>query len=856
MRVLKFHRSPPSLEVERAEVRPLLSRSDCIRCKLHEKARSVGVGHEFSPAGDKPPLLMVVGEGPGKYEDELNRPFVGPTGRYFRPLIESLWSGRVVYTNATRCMLGKQKMQSSYIEACRCYLRKEIVGLSPDRIVCVGGTASSAILGRALPVLSSRKSYAHLSDGTPVLFLIHPAATFSNRFIRQWFENDLAWACSDQVPEEVPTDGEAYLIETLADAEVAVEDMQDSFGRVDFDTETFGAFGDTDFRVLTVACSTGRDAWVWDEAVLGGLRDASECDPLAALLADTTVNKGACNSKFDANAVWFGLGSNVGGRLDCARILRKMLQADSVGFLDIMQYLVGRGGRKEGGKSSAAQAAGVITKVAFPPKRKTAQPKLAMSDGDFEQAVQRVRHGRDVLKYGYAAMPVDVRARYCGMDAESAGAIIDWGVKKQANMPGLSILYEDVCLRMQRAVVMMERNGVLIDKGALGHARLHFSDRLDDMRQEMQSYGGFVPTSPKDVARILYDDLRLRCRKRTPSGQRSVDRDTLTALKHPLAEAILEYRTADSWRTRYVNGMDAFIRDDGRIHPSILMDGTATGRPSCSDPNMFNLPRPKTFEGKLIRNMVVAPPGWVLLEVDQSQVELRVAAELSGDEVMIDLFIGGEDFHLATALLIAPYLGVNPAEVTKDHPLRDNAKIVNFSVLYGDPVGGLAYKLGTTIDDAKKIQAALFGQFRKLKKWIDQRLREARACGWTRTYWKGEPSRYRQLLKIAEPRDVTGCATAERGSWNTPVQGSAADITNSTMGLVQEWLDEVDPHGSFAKQVLTVYDSVLLEVREDSVPMVAKKVVEISESHRFGKVPLVAEAKVGYAWGTMEDYDV
>lgn len=251
----------------------------------------------------------------------------------------------------------------------------------------------------------------------------------------------------------------------------------------------------------------------------------------------------------------------------------------------------------------------------------------------------------------------------------------------------------------------------------------------------------------------------------------------------------------------------------------------------------------------MCRDLFVAPEGHTLLEADYSQIELRVAAMLSGDPVMIQFFRDGVDFHLATAKMIAPMFNVDPGDVDKDHPLRDQAKIVNFATLYGDSAAGLAAKLGINKKMAAALQDAILGKFSRLKVWIAARLKHARLAGSCRTWWDGGDFRERPLWRIADA-DGPARETAERSSWNTPVQGTATEYTNASLGAVQRWIeDDFVP----AKLVLTVYDSIILEVREDAVDKVAHGVRNIMESWPvMHSMPIVADLKVGRAWGSME----
>lgn len=877
---LPFFASPPRLLVEPGSGDTLDADPACQRCKLHEGAKTVCIPPAAVDRGPVAPVLLVVGDSPGSTEDIVGKPFVGNTGKYMRPLIERAWQGTVIYDNAVRCYPGSTDLSATHVRECRAYLRMTMLDTQPARILALGSTAARSVLGIALAPFSTRRGFAHASDGTPVFFLIHPSSTFRNRFVRQWFEEDLAWALTAE-PERARTDGGSRVITSEAEGKAAIESAREMVldGDARFasiDAETYGAMGDSDFRVLTFGMSVGMDAYVWDESRLGLLRDNPAMRPFRRMLGDPAVPKTAHNAGFDWRAAYHGLGEQVRGIASCTRIFRKLVQADAHADLEAMQPLVGMGGWKELGDEAADLAGAAIQKqILFedwldtvPETLRSGEPSLlstvqmkswtrqqkaadkSYAEGwfgsreDFDNAVRRVRGaGHDIKQYRMAGIPPDVRIRYCGMDCVSQAALAEMLQAQVAAEPGLQMTWEEVHRPFHRAVEAMETTGVLIDKGAVEHLQLHMRDRIEDLTGELQQYGEVNINSPQQVAAMLQAQ-GVRLGRPGKSGVPSVSKDVLEKIKHPAASAIVELRRAVKFKGTYADAMQFFVRDDGRVHCTILIDGTETGRPSSSGPNMFNMPRPKNLDGKLCRDMITAPEGWWLLEIDQSQVEFREAAILSGDEVMLDMFAQGMDFHLATAKLIAPIFGVDPDAVDKDHILRDQAKTLNFATLYGDPVEGTAAKLGITVDAAKKLRAAILGKFKKLAKWIETQVREGRRTGFCRTYWRGEPALIRPLWQIGDSDDEAR-ETAERSCYNTPVQGSAALITNATCGAVQAWIDEDMPP---VRLVLTVYDSLLMEVMKGHLRLTLATVAAMSTQWH----PLLeVDAKVGQSWGSM-----
>jgi len=402
---------------------------------------------------------------------------------------------------------------------------------------------------------------------------------------------------------------------------------------------------------------------------------------------------------------------------------------------------------------------------------------------------------------------------------------------------------------MNEACTEMEINGIAVSIPRLRDLQTQMGDQIAELESELfTTYGEFNYNAPAQVAALLFDKLKLPVESYTDTGLPQTTAAVLGRLNHPAADALLKLRKAVKFKSQYADGMMKFVGYDGRIHPSIKVVGTGTGRPSCEEPNLLNIPRADSDAGKLCRSVFVAPPGRVLIEIDQSQIELRVAAMLSGDELMAEFFLRGEDFHLATAKAIAPLFGIDPATVTKAHPLRSQAKIINFATLYGDPPAGLAFKLGCSVKQAERLQAAILGKFKKLAAWIKEQLAFGKRHGYCMTYWNGLPLRRRSLWEIGEPKENKAQATAERSSWNTPIQGSAADFTNASLGGIHKWLQQ---SGADGKLILTVYDSVLLETAEDQADHIASNCQTIMQSWPSQGVPLVADVKMGPSWGEM-----
>jgi DNA polymerase-1 len=237
--------------------------------------------------------------------------------------------------------------------------------------------------------------------------------------------------------------------------------------------------------------------------------------------------------------------------------------------------------------------------------------------------------------------------------------------------------------------------------------------------------------------------------------------------------------------------------------------------------------------------------------LDYSQIELRVAAMMSGDKLMKQIFVNKEDYHLRTAQLVSEIVwGVASDKVTPG--MRKAAKITNFRTLFGGGDRSNAKAIKCSIADAEKLREAIFGKFRRLAAWIKECLAESRRTGTTSTWWNGRAAHVRPLWRIAD-HDDKARSKAEHGAWNTRIQGTAAHFCLASLVECVRWiLDDLPP----ARLALTVHDSLLFEVREDAVPEVAWQAKRIMESWPSDGMPIVADVKIGTRWGSMEKYEV
>lgn len=868
----------PLLQVE--EDAPRERDTSCDRCALHAGARHVCMAAELVPARtpqERAKRLLVVGEHPGRQEDLHGRPFMGQAGVFVRQELAKVWGGEVVLDSAVKCATVAAAGDKA-ADACRGYLHQVLADAAPDRVILLGTEAISTFLGSSHPMHSLRRAYAYTSTGIPVFLLPAPVVVVRNRFLRAWFLEDLEWAATCAPPAMPPFGGVVHVVESAEDSAAACARLRQE-DWLSFDTETFGAHHDNEFRVQTLGISfpPWDEAYTWERDVL---YDPAALAPVKALLEDPKVIKGGQNAKFDQEALHCGPGIKVTSIVKDARLWRKMLQADASGKLVDMQALVGMAGAKREHDEAVAEAVKLI-------RRQNSKSPAPNPSPDLVVAAGRVAQGHEAKRFAYAMTDPDLRQRYCASDCVSTGLCLDLFEPQIRANPGLSMVWDEITVPMSHAIAHMEMNGLAMDRQAIKHLQVHLQAQLDELNawftrydkyfpenkkraevdpgtgKKLKQSAGFNPGSVPQVARLLYDILGASGSKTTQGGGRATDKEALELMSAQrqrggsgehvteIREAttkLLAHRRCTKFKGTYADGMEHEIRDDGRIHPDAWIDGTETGRPACRNPNLMNIPRAETAEGKMCRDLFVAAPGYVILEGDYNQSELRLAAELSGDPVMMELFANpSTDFHLETARMVASMFDVDPADVTKEHWLRSAAKTINFATLYGEPVSATAKKLGITRQRAEDLQTAIFGRFKALKHWIDKQLASGRQLGGVHTYWRGLPARWRPLWRIADVEDSVR-ETAERSTWNSPIQGSAAEHTNAAVGELQQRIEtEFWP----SRFVLTVYDSILQEVKIGHELEVARMTQEIMLSFQ-SKVAMKVDFKVGKAWGSLE----
>ena len=401
---------------------------------------------------------------------------------------------------------------------------------------------------------------------------------------------------------------------------------------------------------------------------------------------------------------------------------------------------------------------------------------------------------------------------------------------------GMEKLYFDVELPLCRVLADMERSGFLVDGGALARFGADLSDTIHRLEQRIYAAAGqqFNINSPKQLGKVLFEDLGLPHGKKTKTGW-STNADVLEKLKdHPLVADVLTYRQYAKLKSTYADGLLKVIDPDGRIRTSFQMTVTATGRLSSTEPNLQNIPT-RTDLGSKMREMFVAAPGHVLVDADYSQIELRLLAHISGDTAMQQAFLSGADFHTVTA---ARVFHVPQDQVT--HQMRSRAKAVNFGIVYGISAFSLSQDIGVTVQEAKEYMDRYFATYTGVKQYMTDVVDKAQEQGYVETLWHR-----RRALPELKSSNFNMRSFGERVALNMPIQGTAADIIKLAMVRVHSRLAR---EGLAARLIMQVHDELIVECPEEEASRVEALLQQEMQGVAELSVPLLAEAHTGRNW--------
>jgi len=406
----------------------------------------------------------------------------------------------------------------------------------------------------------------------------------------------------------------------------------------------------------------------------------------------------------------------------------------------------------------------------------------------------------------------------------------------------LEELYKTIEEPLIRVLCDMEFEGVHLDAHFLKEYSKELQKLIQTKEQEIYKLAGshFNISSPKQVGEILFDRLKVKYRwKKTSSGQYSTDVEKLTELagEHPVIDTILEYRKLTKLLSTYVDALPTMINPKtGRIHSNFNQARAATGRLSSDNPNMQNIPIRDEAGREIRKAFIPRSEDYLFLAADYSQIELRLIAEISQDQSMLEAFEAGNDFHRATAAKVynTPY-----DEVTSDQ--RRNAKTVNFSITYGAGATNLSRQLNISRNEATELIKNYFKEFQGLKNYMDETVKSARELGYVKTLL----GRRRNLRDINSRNSLTA-SNAERMAINTPIQGTAADMIKIAMINIHK---DIKDKNLKSKMILQVHDELVFDVHKSELDIIKDIITDRMKNAITGlRVPILIEIGVGQNW--------
>lgn len=452
----------------------------------------------------------------------------------------------------------------------------------------------------------------------------------------------------------------------------------------------------------------------------------------------------------------------------------------------------------------------------------------------FEEVV-----GKGKQQITFNQVPLEQATPYAAEDADVTLRLHQVLWPRLQAQDGPRYVFEHIDMPLVPVLSRIERNGVLVDTDQLLRQSGEFAWQIVALEKQAHEVAGqpFNLSSPKQIQDILYDRMGLPVLRKTPKGQPSTAEDVLQdlALHYPLPRLILDHRGLAKLKSTYTDKLPRMVNPGtGRVHTSYHQAVASTGRLSSADPNLQNIPI-RTAEGRRIRQAFIAPPGFVLVAADYSQIELRIMAHLSQDQGLLEAFARDEDIHRATA---AEVFGVSLDEVTVEQ--RRHAKAVNFGLIYGMSAFGLANQLGVDRGTAQQYIDRYFARYPGVKNYMDQTRELARQQGYVETVFGR-----RLYLPEIKDRNAQRRQYAERTAINAPMQGSAADLIKLAMVRIDRWLPE---HATEAKMIMQVHDELVFEVPEPGLDRFREEITGLMLGEPLLLVPLAVKVGAGKNW--------
>lgn len=752
------------------------------------------------------PIVAFIGEAPGADEIRQGRPFVGAAGRVIQQLIEYVGFSldEVYFTNLCLCRPPENRDPTAQeIRCCWGRLTSELAKINPQYIVTLGAIPSKTMFGRYISLNKHRSHILEATTGHQGIITYHPAALLypGGESLFPFVLSDLQKLHRSATGGSLPNDlvnpnthvvviDTPELMGSLVDRLSTIEP-----GVVAFDWETTGTSPLWDSGIcLSLSWKPGTAVVIPIKMIRIYHKQLAQ-----ALSSDGIVLTGFNAVMFDAKFnEKYGLPANicedpmlVHYLLD-ERPQKRSLENLSREFLDAPSY-----------------ETEMLTKY----------------DCGKDEMLQKI--------------PEEVIYEYCGKDADWTLRLAKYFGSKHSKEQGLLYTYKNILIPGARAFADIQQYGFWIDQFILHKVTADYEKQLDTFTTELDQLTGttFNPRSHPQVQGFLWDELRLEEPELYGRLPRSADKATLEALleqypKQPFVNALMGYRSAYTIYSRYLRKMPDYIEQDGRIRTSYHFDRTETGRLSTTNPAIHQIPRESA-----VRSIFSAPPGYVLIQADYAQIEIRMAAHVAQDTKLTELLRSGVDFH---TMMASQAFQVPLEQVTKNQ--RQAAKAVSFGLLYLMGDQKLADSTGLPPSQASKFVASYKNLMPGVQAWIEETKRQVRSQRYVESIFKR-----RRRFPFITDRNL---AALQREAVNFPVQSGASDLTLSSIIRLHSVFKQAYPE---VKIVAMVHDSIVVECPEHISSEVGKLVHKIMESPPFTTdVPFPVEVIVGQHWGEGE----
>lgn len=471
-------------------------------------------------------------------------------------------------------------------------------------------------------------------------------------------------------------------------------------------------------------------------------------------------------------------------------------------------------------------------------------PTLAERALNREAASYEVLAGKGAKQLEFNHIEIEKAAEYAADQVDIILCLHSRLWKTLGQNESLHKMFKDIEMPLVPVLTEMELTGVLVDIKRLKKHSIELEKKCQALENEVHTIAGeaFNLNSPKQLQEILFTKLKLPILEKTPTGQPSTAESVMQALaeKYPLPNKILEYRSLSKLKSTYTDKLPEQVNPKtGRIHTSYQQAVTSTGRLSSIDPNLQNIPI-RTEEGRKIRAAFIAEKGYKIVTADYSQIELRLMAHMAQDEVLIEAFNKENDIHQRTA---ASIFNVSMDKVTKDQ--RRSAKVINFGLIYGMSTFGLSKQLGIDRESAELYIQNYFASFPRVKVFIDEILKQAKAQGYVETLFGR-----RLYLPDLNSQHIGRKRAAERAAINAPMQGTNADIIKLAMIELHQWLKGTNDK---ARMIMQVHDELVFEVEESFLDKALPKIKSVMENVLKLSVPLKVDIGVGNNWDEAQE---